>query len=470
MASPHRASPKQLPEDDASYPTESLESQSDRLLDYDFVEEPSQDYFCPVSLSVLQDPHQSTCCGHHFSKEVALQLQQAGKPCPMCKEPDLTLVVDKFYKRKINELNVRCPHKGSGCDWVGELGKFEHHVSSCPKRPWECEHCDFKATYEVYGDHVPLCTKYPIPCPNQCEIVTVPRSNLEKHLSECPLQLVECEFSQAGCTEKVPRRDLVSHVRENVQQHLLSMSLLNLTLTRELREKMEEKDGQIAELQEELKRQGKEIEQRDIDHEAHLQLVEKRVQEQGQQLQDQMHHLRADVLSAALHTVTSTHEFSMTGFNLAKRETWNSEPFYSHERGYKFQLQVMQTSSLVPAETTHWNPQLSLSLSRTMGMTPQYVSADIKLLEGEFDEQLLWPIRCTAHLLLLNQLTDSGHYGRTCSQDLRKKEKRATVKYSGFIRISDLSSCFNDQIQRHTQYLMDDCIRFRLHLSVALIH
>ena len=284
MASPHRASPKQLPEDDASYPTESLESQSDRLLDYDFVEEPSQDYFCPISLSVLQDPHQSTCCGHHFSKEVALQLQQAGKPCPMCKEPDLTLVVDKFYKRKINELKVRCPNKGNGCDWVGELGKFEHHVSSCPKRPWECEHCDFKATYEVYGDHVPLCTKYPIPCPNQCEIVTVPRSNLEKHLSECPLQLVECEFSQAGCKEKVPRRDLVSHVRENVQQHLLSMSLLNLTLTRELREKMEEKDGQIAELQEELKRQGKEIEQRVIDHEAHLQLVEKRVQEQGQQL------------------------------------------------------------------------------------------------------------------------------------------------------------------------------------------
>ena len=162
---------------------------------------------------------------------------------------------------RLNELRVRCPHKRNGCEWVGELGNLDLHSNSCPKRPWQCKYCDFKGTYDVgTTDHLPNCTRYPEPCPNQCEIGTVPRCDMEEHLTQCPLQLVECEFAQAGCQVRVPQRDLARHMEEWGQRHLLSMSLLNLSLTRDLHQKMTEKDQQIAELQEQLHQQNSKLE------------------------------------------------------------------------------------------------------------------------------------------------------------------------------------------------------------------
>ena len=228
--------------------------------EYDFLEEPPPEYFCPVTFELLRDPKQTECCGHHLSGNVVARLQREGKPCPLCKETNLTVTNDKYFKRKVEELKVRCSFcdKQNGCKWEGDLGNLDHHSKSCPKRPWQCQHCDFRGTYDIgTTDHLPNCTKYPEPCPNQCDIGTVPRCDMEKHLTECPLQLVECEFAQAGCREKVPRQDLSRHMEEDAQRHLLSMSLLNLSLTRELHQKMAEKDQQIAELQGELQEQSR---------------------------------------------------------------------------------------------------------------------------------------------------------------------------------------------------------------------
>ena len=260
--------------------------------EYDFVEELAQDYLCPVTLELLRDPQQTTCCGHHLSVEAATRLQQGGKPCPMCNEPNLTTMPDKFYKRKVNELKVRCPNKGSGCEWVGDLGSVDQHVNSCPKRPCQCDFCGFKDTYEVVtNDHSPVCVKYPEPCPNQCEIGTVPRCDMEKHLTQCPLQLVECEFAQAGCREKIPRQNLSCHMEEGAQCHLLSMSLFNLNLTRELHQKMDEKDRQIVTLQEqnrELQQQNEELQQQGKQTEKQLSLVQDAIQQQGRTAADDL--------------------------------------------------------------------------------------------------------------------------------------------------------------------------------------
>ena len=47
----------------------------------------------------------------------------------MCKETNLTTMPDKFFKRKVNELKVHCPNKSLGCEWVGELGSLDRHLS-----------------------------------------------------------------------------------------------------------------------------------------------------------------------------------------------------------------------------------------------------------------------------------------------------------------------------------------------------
>ena len=231
-----------------------LTSREDASQDYDFVEQPDQDFYCPVSLEILLEPQQTDCCGQHISQKAADRLIKEGKPCPLCKDENFTTHQDKYFNRKVKQLKVCCPHKKSGCVWVGELGDLNQHSTSCPNRPWKCQHCNFETTYEVgTNDHTPNCTKYPEPCPNCCEIGTVPRCDVEKHLLVCPLQFVECEFAHAGCDVKVPREDLAKHMTENAQHHLMSTTLLNLRLTRELHQKMEEKDQQIVHLQQQVK-------------------------------------------------------------------------------------------------------------------------------------------------------------------------------------------------------------------------
>ena len=155
-----------------------------------------------------------------------------------------------------------------------------------------CEQAVIYGTNVTESDHLPNCTKYPEPCPNQCEIGTVPRCDMEKRLTQCPLQLVECKFVEAGCQVRVPRWDLARHMEEGGQRHLLSMSLLNLGLTRELHQKMAEKDQQIAELQEQLQEQSSKLEKqiKDLQQRTEKQLqtqltdLQQNIQQQANQI------------------------------------------------------------------------------------------------------------------------------------------------------------------------------------------
>ena len=254
--------------------------------EFDFVEPPAEDFFCPVTFELLLNPHQTTCCGHHLSAKAVDRLQREGKPCPMCKETALVTTSDKYFKRKASAILIRCPHKASGCEWVGEVGGSKQHVDTCPKRPWNCQHCDFKSTFEAGTQHVEECTNYPVPCPNRCEVAVVsqvlplssdcqpqtqirmiPRCDIEKHRAECPLEIVVCEFADVGCKVRTTRQELKCHMEESQQEHLLSATLLNLRLTREtITEKdrqIAEKDRLMAEMQKQLAEKDRQIADKD---------------------------------------------------------------------------------------------------------------------------------------------------------------------------------------------------------------
>ena len=214
-------------------PVEQLPDTND-FADYDFMEKPSRDFFCPVTLELLIEPLQTTCCGNHLSKAAASKLHHDGKPCPMCKHPQFNTVEDKYMQRKVNSLRIRCPYSKSGCGWEGEMKTHTVHLKSCVKRPWNCDYCDYCSTYDDGpSKHILNCAKYPVVCPNTCETFMVPRSELQIHLMTCPLQLVSCKYAEIGCDVKVPRRDLTIHMEESQQQHLMSATLLNIRLTRE---------------------------------------------------------------------------------------------------------------------------------------------------------------------------------------------------------------------------------------------
>ena len=235
------------PEDEAdaqSGPGERGAAAEEEEEEFDFVERPSEDFFCPVTFELLLDPHQTTCCGNHLSLNAVTRLQQDGKPCPMCKKPELGTVHDKFYGRKVSEVKVHCPNKSGGCDWKGEVSGLKQHIESCLKRQWTCQYCGLSSTYDTEMDHVMSCARYPTVCPNQCDAGTLPRCKVEEHIRVCPLEVVACGFAEIGCKVKTTRQDLERHMEESQQEHTLSATILNLRLTKET---IAEKDRLLAE-------------------------------------------------------------------------------------------------------------------------------------------------------------------------------------------------------------------------------
>ena len=118
--------------DDAAEPTHASQRDAQSTeVDYDFVKRPSEEFFCPVTLGLLLEPHLTSCCGNHLSEEAVSRLKRDNMPCPVCKEPELVTMSDKFYRRKVCEIKVYCPHKAGGCEWVGEIGDLKKHTDSC---------------------------------------------------------------------------------------------------------------------------------------------------------------------------------------------------------------------------------------------------------------------------------------------------------------------------------------------------
>ena len=430
-------------ENDRSDPREwPWSNQNEKLHEheYDFIEDVPQEFFCPVTFELLRDPQLTTCCGHLLSRRVVTKLQQEGKPCPICKDPGFPSVPNKHFKRKVEELKVRCSYERNGCKWEGELGNLDHHSNSCPKRPWQCQHCDFRGTYDIgITDHLPNCTKYPEPCPNRCDIGTVPRCDMEKHLNECPLQLVKCEFAQAGCQERIPRQDMPRHMEEGAQRHLLNMSLLNLSLTRELHLKMAEKDQQIAELHQQI-----------FGMQTQLQNV---LLLQGGGIHALLQNCKQIPSSLLMSTgFTQSFEFTLRAFSmyvaLGGSGEWLSKRFFSHPGGYNFQLSI-HTRGYGEAQGTH-------------------ISADLYRECCQHESKLSWPIQVTAHLQLLNQQGDHGHIVGSCGT--LKFDEEVEDMYGTYQTIANkfiANSELGYNVVKNTQYLKDDCLHFRLYLKVA---
>ena len=225
-----------------------------------FVEEPPKllELECPICLQVmLNDPHLVSCCGHHFCGPCIKKIQEAKRPCPLCKKRRYQAMVDKNIQRHINSLHIYCINNKEGCKWKGELkdllshlqqGKREgerqyvrvqckhqhcifvdqrykvkiHERKVCPDRPYTCEHCGDKDSFSYITEiHYSSCCQYPVSCPNDCKQEKIPRYQLEDHLdTSCPLQIVECEYSWAGCKVKRRRQELLRHCSENLRKHL----------------------------------------------------------------------------------------------------------------------------------------------------------------------------------------------------------------------------------------------------------
>ena len=250
----------------------------------EFVEPPQKQFQseCPICLQILREPHLISCCGHSYCEACIERVGKDGKPCPLCNEPGFTTMANKGLKRTLHEFRVHCPHRLSGCEWEGELGRLDEHLNSdplperqlkgcpfavieclhcnegirrdmiaghqlerCPQRPYTCEYCAvYKSTFEdVAHSHWPECKYFLLPCPNECTPSGsgIQRQDLDLHVKEeCPLTVVQCELHHAGCKVTLPRKDMADHMKKDAISHISLLAAENHCLSKRLLEKEEQ--------------------------------------------------------------------------------------------------------------------------------------------------------------------------------------------------------------------------------------
>ena len=159
----------------------------------------------------------------------------------------------KTMKRKeIRAHRLQCHREQVQCQFQGRntenkiltcgqkmlRSELQHHQKNCPFRTFECKFCHEVSTYAaITGEkelpthtkqpRIPLekghyaeCPDYPLFCKHKCHTGEIKRSQMERHLSECPLEPIPCPAREAGCQEVVCRKDLNDHLASNQAQHL----------------------------------------------------------------------------------------------------------------------------------------------------------------------------------------------------------------------------------------------------------
>ena len=339
-----------------------------------------------------------------------------------------------------------CLHRQKGCSWIGRYEDLQCHLNSnptrenqlegcqfteincincrmfvkrremrfhqlevCSERPFVCEYCGLESTYHhIAKKHWPVCL---VPCPNGCGNFSESNASLEAHqLHHCPLEKISCDFSYFGCEANIPRKDMQRHLMDNAITHLSMMATTN-------KQKLEDQDLKIKQFESEISENKRTI--------ATLTKENLALQQNVASLSMQQPCCYDRVVPVM---------FCINNFKQYKQEgrQWYSAPFLSHANGYKLCIGVIANGS-----------------DRVCGT---HVSLFIHLMQGEFDDQLTWPLQATVKIQLLNQVGERHHHTKDISldysQQVTHRKKTGGFGYPNFISHNDLQS----------KYLKDDCL------------
>ena len=228
--------------------------------DYQFVKTPSDTLICIICYLPSKEPFLSVCCGHTFCKACLGGSRKFSNVCPMCRSDDFATIFNKQADRVIRSLHVFCTNKEQGCGWQGEVNDISSHlgncliqivncpngcreslqrqylithvVDECPRRMVNCWYCNVVGEHQfIKGQHQENCPKFPVECPNRCEVDSICRDKVEEHSGICPLEIIPCDYHVVGCQVRMARRDASTHKQEMMEEHL-SLSIKELMETK----------------------------------------------------------------------------------------------------------------------------------------------------------------------------------------------------------------------------------------------
>ena len=211
--------------------------------EYDLVDPLPDRLLCKICHLPSRDPYLSVCCGHLFCRSCLenVAVSAISIVCPICRCEDFVAFPNKAVDRDIKSLPVHCTNRVIGCEWQGELNDIKSHLKNndgchfelvncsndcgkmvqrryltshvkitCQRRKVNCQYCRRSGEHHIIeGEHKNRCPKFPLPCPNKCEVGTVPREGMKKHREKCQLEIINCSNY---CGEKLERQFLANHI------------------------------------------------------------------------------------------------------------------------------------------------------------------------------------------------------------------------------------------------------------------
>ena len=359
---------------------------------------------CPICLLVLRKPHMMSCCGHNFCRACIAVVQNKGESCPFCRTIHFTTMHNQGLERTLKSLIVKCEHELLGCTWSDELGKLDRHLEAvcsyvdvgckhgcstvtkrkdiaehenqCGRRPFCCSYCNvYESTYDdVVTVHHLVCLNAPVPCPQGCNVV-LECQHLQQHTDDvCPNTIVECDFSYYGCSAKLRRQDLPTHLNTNLSFHTC-MSMLS-KMNKQFLSEIQPLKAEVERLKAmEVPQLKAEVQQLKVDL-VEVSQLKREVQELKRVLHE--HKSQADAMTSYLKTSPTISQDVYMSTNieplksLVHGQSLQQKNFYSHIGGYKMQLHIMSSTSGCPPNTVRLYPR-------------------VYLMKGEFDEFLDWP-------------------------------------------------------------------------------
>ena len=209
----------------------------------------------------------------------------------------------------------------------------------------KCKYCNEDVVFASCELHYDTCPDYPIPCQFQCDhLDTFTRKDIQAHLEVCPRALVPCAMKNYGCSERVERRQLESHLQLCVPHHMGQLCLEIDTLKSE-----------VQELKTALTSQQELVEQ-----------VDANLYPSAGQFTWRIDNIREKIKLAQAGDRSTSVIYSPF--------------FYSTEAGYK----------------------LSLCIYPAGDNNQDYLSLYFVVMKGQFDEILQWPFQKRVYLSLLN--------------------------------------------------------------------
>ncbi|XP_065902562.1 TNF receptor-associated factor 5-like [Dysidea avara] len=257
---------------------------------------------------------------------------------------------------------------------------------------------------------------------------------MKAHREECPLEIVRCEYLNVGCEERMMRKDLKKHEEEKMKDHLFMTKHEMQQQITDLKHQLSDAKQQLSETESELSGTNQQLsanlEQKYSDNEAELFATQQQLSistseldstklqlaialKQINSLMVLMYHTTLSTNISGTESIVSAAKWSVTLAVISEMSTsggqmcpvivkltefqekeeeqieWYSNPFYTHDRGYKMCLCVCPAGNGAGIGT--------------------HLSVYLCIMNGPYDDELTWPLVRRFEVLLLNQKNDCIH-------------------------------------------------------------